>query len=146
MRRSWIVVVLLLYSGCGGGSGPGLVGVNGTITMDGKPLADASVTFTPDGAGEGGFTSPAYGKTDSNGYYFLAYSISKKGANPGKYKVSIRTQAEAEPDEGIKARPETVPAKYNEKSELVAEVKKGGGPYDFALDSQGEIVQVNEAQ
>ncbi len=134
-------LALLLSAGCGGGSdGPGLVDVEGTVTMDGKPLANATVFFSPAGEGVGG-TSPSFGKTDEDGEYFLQYSISKDGAIVGKYKVSISTHAEADEDDGTKAQRETVPAKYNVNTELEVEVTKGGGPYDFSLKSDGKVIQ-----
>jgi hypothetical protein len=138
----WVAGLFLVAAGCGGsGAGPGLVKVDGTVTLDGQPVANATISFLPDGSGEGGYTSPAYGQTDEDGYYKLMYSISKSGANPGKYKVEVSTFQEAEPDADVPARPETIPVNYNQQTELSVEVMDGGGPYDFELKSGGKVVQ-----
>jgi hypothetical protein len=55
--------------------------VEGVVTLDGQPVAGATVTFTPvkDGAG-----APATGMTDSTGKYALtAIGTGMAGAKPG---------------------------------------------------------------
>jgi hypothetical protein len=132
---------LLLSAGCGGGiEDLGLVEVHGTITMDDKALPNAGVSFLPLGEGVGG-TSSSYGKTDKDGKYSLQFSLSREGAYAGKYKVTISTHQQADDDEETDAHRETVPEKYNRNTELEAEVKEGGGPYDFPLKSKGKIFQ-----
>lgn len=141
--RVLVVGLALLIAGCGGGSdGPSLIDVEGTITLDGEPLGNAAISFLPAGAGVDG-TSPSYGKTDANGQYSLEYSISESGAIAGKYRVAISTLQDADEDEGVAAQAETVPAKYNVNTELEVEVTEGGGPYDFSLESEGEIIQAS---
>ena len=61
--------------------------VTGVITMDGSPLAGASVTFSPvDDKG-----SVAIGTTDANGKYALQTLLgaADAGTTPGDYLVSI---------------------------------------------------------
>ena len=55
--------------GCGGGRGPQLGSVTGTITLNGEPLPGVSVTFIPEDQG-----SPSYGGTDLNGVYRLQFN------------------------------------------------------------------------
>lgn len=84
MRKGMTSILLglavpLFFLGCGGGAGGGVdtADVSGTITMDGKPLADAEVTFiTEDFASSG--------TTDKDGNYFLP-----SGAAIGENKVFI---------------------------------------------------------
>ncbi|GIW98513.1 MAG: hypothetical protein KatS3mg111_1846 [Pirellulaceae bacterium] len=82
-------IVLLLFSvvvGCGE-SIPETAKVTGKVTLDGKPVEGAVVTFQPDGEGK-----PATGKTDANGQYTLMTAFQTKtveGVVPGTYKISV---------------------------------------------------------
>jgi hypothetical protein len=76
----------LLVAGCG--SGLDTAPVSGIITKDGQPLANVSVTFTPqttDG------TSPASnGRTDESGRYTLSVTVTEDpGAVLGSHIVRI---------------------------------------------------------
>ena len=119
----------MLLLGCGSNN----EGVTGTITLDGQPLADAEVVFTPE---EGG--RPASAMTDSAGKYDLVYTINEKGAPAGKYIVRIRASKTKTGEDGRDVNtPEVVPPKYNQKSELMVEVKDGGAnQFDFAIESE----------
>ena len=116
-------LVSLPAAGCQD-SGPELGRVTGTATLDGKPLPNATVEFQP---GPGG--SPSYGTTDENGRYELSYSVGRPGAMVGKHVVRISTfRQDAPDDEGLRPvieYPELLPPRYNEESELTAEVKPG---------------------
>ena len=131
---------LYLLAGCTGSTGPKppeLAPVEGTVTMDDKPLVEASLMF---GAGS------ATGQTDANGHYVLMGHGGKKGCPPGNYKVvvekwvnkdgSVYRSAEMSPmDAGAT---QTIPSKYSdmEKTELKAKVPAGGGKVDFQLKSK----------
>jgi hypothetical protein len=125
-------------SGCGG-SVPGLdlAEVQGTVTLDGKPVK-AQLIFTPQGASAGG---PSYGLSDESGRYELSYNDNAKGAVVGKHSVSITTKGfflEWGPaGEEVRSK-ELLPPRYNKKTELTADVKLDGGPYDFALTSDAK--------
>ena len=132
-RYWWFGLFLLgLVAGCTSGN---MGSVSGTVTLDGKPLPNATVEFQPvDG------TRPSYGVTDENGYYTLSYTHSQSGAEVGKHKVKISTGGEDEDEQGNAIIiPEKVPAKYNYSSELIREVKPGSNTIDFQLDSNGPI-------
>ena len=116
------------FSGCG--SADGLGQVTGVVKLDGKPLPEASVEFTP--VSGKGMTS--YGRTDSNGYYYIMASRSAKGAAVGTNKVKISTYEVIDNSHSI---PEKVPTKYNSASELQAEVKSGSNTFDFDLSTSG---------
>ncbi|MEM7557861.1 MAG: hypothetical protein AAF394_01935, partial [Planctomycetota bacterium] len=45
--RSFIVLACVLLAGCGGTDGPPRAAVEGTVTLDGKPLATGMVRFVP---------------------------------------------------------------------------------------------------
>jgi hypothetical protein len=124
---------VLLIAGVASGCGPaeGLATVEGQVKLGGEPLADAYVQFVC--AGENAGTST--GRTDSSGHYSLWFSRSKKGARIGPSKVQITTFDLDGTHGGVKRIPEKVPAKYNVKTELTADVKEGKNTFDFDLQS-----------
>ena len=85
----------LLLAGCGG-SGENLAPVQGTVTLDDKPLADAMVEFELD-PGDNVYQktsgSISRGKTDANGRYTLKFTYKEEGALVGKHIVRITTRA-----------------------------------------------------
>jgi len=136
-------------TGCGGSSAPT---VTGTVTMDGQPLSNAQVTFTP---ADGGQT--AIGKTDSSGKFEL-YRRDERGAPVGSYEVRVTTIAE--PGTAISSdipsdsedylsqvggessrnasKPSTkeaIPARYNTQTTLTREVESGKNKFDLELTS-----------
>ncbi len=121
---------LSLAMGCGE-SGPDLCSVEGTVTLDGQPLAKAIVDFQPDGGGE---RSSYDGQTDEAGHYLLHATASQKGAEPGNYTVHITLPKRADDDPNAKTAPK-LPAKYNTQSELKATVKDGMNTFDWPLTS-----------
>jgi len=121
-----------LASGCGGG-GPELGSVEGTVTLDGQPLANAIVNFEP--ADEAGNRSSYDGETDESGHYVLHATASQKGAELGDYTVHITLPELAADDPNAKTAPR-IPAKYNTQSELKATVKDGKNTFDWPLTSK----------
>jgi hypothetical protein len=146
----------LLFMGCGGVTPTAdysklkLLNVSGVVTLDGKPLPAAVVTFDAD---DGQFS---FGQTDSNGKFTLQLDSVKDGVTPGKKTVKISTTRKIlglktkEPGDGeapageegggegdaAKAgnRPkELVPARYNKKSELTVEVSSEKTHFEFSL-------------
>lgn len=127
LRPLMLLSACLLISGCDDRDPKeGLVPAYGTVTLDGEPLVDAQVTFNhPENV-------ETFGRTDSNGYYEMAYTFSQKGAFAGTNAVSFTT---ADKEVG---KEERVPSQYLEgKSVLTTEVTDGGAPYNFALTSLG---------
>lgn len=76
-------------TGCGDGR-PKLVRVTGTVMLDGKPLADAIVSFQPLAAEAGAFQRPSSAVTDSEGKYIPGTFGEKDGLPAGKYRVAIQ--------------------------------------------------------
>jgi hypothetical protein len=106
--------------------------VKGKVTLDGVPLPDAFVEFTPQVAGG----SPSYGRTDTGGHYNLMFSLKKYGAVPGENVVRITTADVG--DMGAANVPERVPDRYNRKTELRVEVKANeANAFDFDLVTEG---------
>src|SRR5688572_29811168 len=103
--------IVLLISGCGSGGSdaPELGAVSGTVTLNGQPLAGATVTFQPE---QGRASS---GVTDASGRYQLQYTADTSGAKVGKHAVTITTGGTAAA-EGGSDRSEQLPARYNVES------------------------------
>jgi hypothetical protein len=78
-------LIFIAVGGCGGAPAPDrpkTVPVQGTITLKGQPLADASVTFMlPDNSGS------AVGRTDAAGHYSLTTFEQGDGAIPGEWRI-----------------------------------------------------------
>jgi hypothetical protein len=132
------LVVGFCVSGCGGAASVNVGKVRGKVTLEGQPLGDALVTFTP--VQEGG--SSALGKTDVDGSYRLSYANGIEGAEIGENRVSISTYDQGNPD-GDPPRPkvlEKIPLKYNIRTELVREVKSGENSIDFDLQTDGPVI------
>jgi hypothetical protein len=136
-----LVTVAVLW-GCGPPADPSLVPVTGTVTVEGQPLANATVTFIPkDGTPGFGGT----GKTDSSGKYTLAGSRDNAPGIPaGEYRVAISKRLMPDGSEVpatdntppmMSPARESLPVGYSNPAttQLTAAVKPGGGPIDFAL-------------
>jgi len=86
--RVGAIVALTAVSGlCGCGDGARkLVPVSGTVTLNGKPLKDAAISFLPDDSNQGAFAGEDI--TGSEGNY-KAMTRGRSGLAPGKYKVVV---------------------------------------------------------
>ena len=116
-RSEWGVLALILAAtGCGGTIKP--VPVAGTVTLDGKPLADATVRFLPVGEGHG-----AFGRTDENGNFKLTTFSTNDGALPGEYKITLSV------DEVAKEPVRAAPKGMNPKIQIMqTQMKQGKRP------------------
>jgi hypothetical protein len=132
------VCCLSLVWGCGGDAHP-LAPVAGRITLDGEPLAEASVGFEPIRVGDAASAGPgAYGSTDADGRFRLETPDRRAGATVGKNRVWVRT-LRAERGRGGDAMltaQERIPTRYNSKTKLTFDVPaEGTDAADFALVS-----------
>jgi hypothetical protein len=130
-----LVVAVVLPAGCGGAGSIKLAPVSGRVTLDSKPLANASVTFVPDRGDPDKDPPPAsIGVTDADGRYSLTLSADTKatGAVVGRHKVMILVG----PGESHDTKPtfhKQLPVRYNRNSELECDVP-GGGRNDANFD------------
>lgn len=128
-----LMVPCLMCSACNSGASdqPDLGQVTGVVILDGTPVEGVMVNFAPE-KGRG-----SQGLTDSNGKYELSYVRQAKGAIIGNHKVYINTpQGDDDSDPDAPVIEEKIPAEYNTKSTLTAEVKAGDNPIDFELLSK----------
>ena len=136
-----VSLFLLTVAGCGP-SGPPLVAVTGTVTLDNRPLAGAQVTFLPPDSTPG---AGASGRTGPDGKYTLQ-SRNGAGVAVGEYRVFISKRlmpngAEVPPDDPtppIRSPARELLPRYSNlgKPVLSASVPSAGGTFDFALQSK----------
>ena len=124
-----VLFAALASSGC---SGPKMefAGVEGTITMGGKPLAGVVVYFYPDDTGPEQLPF-ARGTTDGSGNYKLTSSQGAPGVLVGRNRVVVNwPPRERSDDPAARSRPlgPPIPIPYTQASDtpLIVEVKAGG--------------------
>ena len=136
--RLLLAFSLVLGLGCGSGK---FAPVSGTVTMNGKPLAGAIVSFMPV-VERKGLEAPlgSSGKTNDKGEYTLTSDTGRTGALVGKHRVSVSLMNPGTGASDDRRRPgqlvNQVPVRYNGKTELTYEVPAGGtDKADFTLKS-----------
>jgi hypothetical protein len=95
-QRSFALLTLALLgavlSGCGKDKPPPLTTVEGTVTVNGKPLPFAQVEFQPDLPKFKGAMN-SYATTDEKGHYTLTCGYKQQaGATVGQHRVLISEQ------------------------------------------------------
>ena len=89
--RSWYGLFVLCLIGCSGKYD--VAQVSGLVTMDGKPLRNAHIAFSPIASGDKKNPGPSsHGKTDAKGRYSLRLAADgdrSEGAVVGKHRVMI---------------------------------------------------------
>ncbi|MCI0357607.1 MAG: hypothetical protein L0211_03865, partial [Planctomycetaceae bacterium] len=124
---------LVVLTGCDGGPAAGVV--SGKVTVDGQtPAAGSSITFIP----MDGHSSTA-GDVIEDGQYSAEVPI-------GMSKVEIRVPRPAQRAAAPKAGPgsegggglieESLPARFNDATELTIDVKPGKNPKDWDLSTK----------
>lgn len=122
--------------------------IAGTLTLDGKPLADAQIRFTPKSPGQG---LAAFGRSDANGRYRIQTLAGRPnaGTTPGEYLVTI-SKMELVPNgkmvysmgEMIEARDsvQLLPELYSQtsKTPFSAVVAPGKNAFDFNVQSNAD--------
>lgn len=127
---SIVALLAAVLAGCGGVKGQ-FGHVEGTVTLDGKPVLGARVEFEPENG------SPSYGVTDAEGRYRLQFTHDQPGALVGKHRVRIWTGGTTTDIKGQEVRvEERLPRQYNRETVLRAEVKPGKNILDFSLSLQ----------
>ncbi len=131
-----LVCLLPLTVVVGCGRGPELATVSGLVTVDGKPVPNAMITFFPEFSG-----TTSYGVTDPNGKYVLMFTDQDRGALIGSFRVSITTKKRSKdemPDDGSVSEVVFVeiPKQYRGEKAHKAEVKSGSNKIDFAMLSK----------
>ena len=138
-----------LAAGCGEPR-PALAEVEGTVTLDGKPVAGAGIVFHPDGLPAERWSSS--GISDDAGRYRLVCVNGSAGACVGRHRVTVQ-ERQAEPTINIDTRTERAPGERSapqklprfppayaapSSSPLIVEVTAGQGTYDLRLTTRPE--------
>ena len=128
MQRATLALMLaglFCLSAVGCGNSYDLVPVSGKITVDGEPLANASVIFQPTEAEPGSPSSVAV--TDAQGQYTLktATANPQDGAVPGPHRVTLSAVTKAPQSGEAPAEEATLPKKAAEAN-LTFDVPAGG--------------------
>ncbi len=124
-------VFVLVCIGCGQGPS-NRASVAGKVTVEGKPLEEGSIVFIP----TEGTAGPTAGGRILNGSYAIG---APKGPVVGTARVEIRAVRETGKistygfDAGQKERVQYIPARYNDDSQLRADLKRGRNSLDFEL-------------
>jgi hypothetical protein len=136
-----MLAAAMLAVGCGKGSG--LVPVSGRVMLDGQPVKQMVVTFTPVGDTPG---LGALGHTGDDGHFTLTDARGETGAYVGEYKVYFYPGAAGAKtdDPGVDVvtppRRTNVPAIYldGNQTPLRAKVPPGGGTIEVILTKSGK--------
>ena len=140
----FLFLAILAATGCRSNP-PQVVPVSGVVTLDGKPLAGAAITFEPVAGGVFGC-----GSTNEKGEFTLGTFTDTDGALSGVHRISITPDIISPPamgrtpggEEGLDRRGESnrgaksrIPEKYAsiDTSGLRVDVKKGMPPVTFEL-------------
>ncbi len=131
-NRSLLVAAALAACAVGCSQGPSEFTVNGRVTLDGAPLKSGQIRFvSADGQG------PTAGGVIADGQYAAEML-------PGDKVVEIRASADAPARPMYSDAPTTlpagggelIPAKYNDTTELKAQVDAGRLEHNFDLSSK----------
>jgi hypothetical protein len=95
------------------------------VTLDGKPLALADVSFQPDGS-----QRAASARTDADGRYQLMFKRGQAGAIVGEHTVRIAVSHE------VVRNPPIIAKQFDTQSELHREVKPGDNEFDFDVTTE----------
>lgn len=119
-NRGWLAAAALLLVSCSEGEVHKTpIAVKGLVTIDGKPLADASIGLFPDTYGVG---RACTGKSDKTGAFslttFVDQTTTTPGVEPGSYQAIVTKLSKVQPRDGsIKS---DIPTRYSDvqKSDL----------------------------
>ena len=90
MRKLFIILNVLFFSGCSGIEEFPLAKTSGTVTCDGKPVAKAIVFFEPlPNASSAVVGKQGYALTDDNGKFVVSTYGENDGAVVGTHKVRV---------------------------------------------------------
>lgn len=153
----WMPLLAILLLGCSSDwpKETGTAVVEGTLTLDGSPVDKGLVVFIPENlhTTRQEVMPMAYGRTDAAGNFKLAYSDGNRQLLAGKYSVIISKSRTPDDDEAAASRwssallpdsvanlasfdedQELIPARYNESSTLVFEIRRSNETLDCQFD------------
>ena len=135
------VCCLMSFFGCSGSTGPSTVPVKGTLTIDGQPANDVTITLSPlDTA-----LPTASGPVSNGAFQVFTGAQGKPGAALGKYKVVLAQSAQGGLDAAKamyakggggppKAAQLSFPEKYTSATTSDKEVEIKSGSNDLKIE------------
>jgi hypothetical protein len=126
-RGVLVACLTVALAGCGGGDGPKLYPVSGTVTYNGEPLKEGQIVYRLTGASGRSYSGPI-----TDGTYKLE-------SEPGPAAVEITAYREVpgkldrSNGDPVPLREMYIPQKYNRATTLKAEVKPGSNTDKFEL-------------
>ena len=136
----FVVLVVVIAAGCG--SKYTVVPVSGTIQLDGKPLAGATILTQPIGPAENDAPGPgSYGHTDADGRFSLELqSEPTPGAVPGDCVITITERGHSEdPSSDVITREEyrsRIPDEFRDGMFRYTIPEEGSDSMNFDLKSE----------
>jgi hypothetical protein len=129
------LVAAALFAGCSRGGK--IVPVSGRVTLAGKPVGGAVISFQPLGEdGEKVAIIGSTGKTDADGRFTLRrIEPDAPGAAPGKHVVTITTARVADRDAAL-PKGEIVPRKWRDGSQTYVVPAEGTDNANFELSKR----------
>lgn len=139
-----LLVVLFALGLVGCGPGYDVVSVKGRITLDGKPLTNATILTQPIGTKENNTPGPgSFAETDSDGNYELELQVKVNdkvviGAVPGPSRIKITENAEKKvsSDDSAEVVRSKIPLDYQEGKAEFTFPAEGDDQLDFELKSE----------
>ena len=132
---SILVTVGIVLTGCSNSSQLPTYRVTGTVTLQGKPVAGAAITFVP--TGQEGEAASAI--TDSEGKYALTTWQAGDGARPGEYRVKVSKQEQIAVDPSKMVKNLSI----EEEQKIYVESKKPAPPAKRLIPSKFENEQTS---
>jgi hypothetical protein len=127
IRLPSLILIVLLLAGCN--PGPAVGTVSGTVTLDGEPIKQGRISFTPvDGMGQTGGAEIVEGK-----YKADVPAAKMKVEINGNKVIGKRLAYEGTKGPYVDEVVELVPPKYNVNSELTLDVQRGAQEKNFEL-------------
>lgn len=136
------ITLLALSLLCALGCGPDykVVPVSGRITLDGKPLANATIITQPMGTEENTTPGPGSGaSTDEDGNFELVFQHEDRvGAVPGPARIKIvqNPDQKASNDDTVTRVRSKVPLDYQEGIAEHTIPEEGSDAFDFELETK----------
>ena len=130
----WPARALLAVTFIAGCAEPSIGVVTGTITVDGTPAESGSIAFFPIDR-----KSPTAGAEIVGGQYTAEVPLGNSTVEIRVPKVVGEKKLYDTPNSPVKQiLAESLPAKYNDQTDLTLEVQPGENRHDFALKARGE--------
>ncbi|MBI1249759.1 hypothetical protein GC197_18185 [bacterium] len=133
-QSSLVVTAILLLAGCG--SSNGMVNIAGTVTFDGEPVQNGSITFMPIEGGTMG------GGLIENGRIIAESPPGKMAVQiHGQKIVKVENPSKEQIERGLTEDrvPLKIPTVYNTASKLRVTISPDQKTFDFNLTKDGKI-------